>query len=52
MTLQEYWDAFWADDAPYFFGAIERDDRDIFNNATTWGEPDPVFATWFGTPVI
>ena len=21
LTLQEYWDAFWADDAPYFIGA-------------------------------
>ena len=32
LSLDQYWDAFWADDAPYYVGAIERDDRDIFNN--------------------
>ena len=52
LSLEQYWDAFWADAAPYFVGAINRDPRDIFNNATTWGPPSSDYSFQFGRPVL
>ena len=52
LSLDQYWEAFWADDAPYYVGAIERDPRDNFNNQTTWGDPSPGYEAIFGLPVL
>ena len=43
LTLDQYWDAFWADEAPYYYPGIERDPEDIFLSSSTWGEPSEEF---------
>ena len=36
LTLQEYWDAFWADSAPYFVGAFDNDPDHKITGVTNW----------------
>ena len=36
MNLQQYWDAFWADDAPYFVGAFDANTNDKIIDHTDW----------------
>ena len=40
MTLQQYWDAFWADDAPYFVGAYDGNPDHKVVDHTDWRRPD------------
>ena len=52
MSLEQFWDCFWADDAPYFIEAVERDPDDELKLVTAWGTPTPGFETQFDMPVI
>ena len=52
LTLDQYWDAYWASDAPYYIEVIPLDPEDELTEATGWGEPSPGFETELGMPVI
>ena len=52
LTLDQYWDAFWATDAPYYIEAIPLDPEDELHDNTGWGEPSPGFETELGKTVI
>lgn len=41
LTLEEYWDCFWSDNAPYYVQAVERDNEDEMLTNTAWGEVTP-----------
>ena len=43
MSLEQFWDAFWSDDAPYYLPARPRDEEDELLNYTNWGTPSPGF---------
>ena len=53
LSLKHFWEAFYADDAPYFTEtAFIRDERDTLNSSTLWFEPtEETFKTSFGKPV-
>ena len=36
LSLQQYWDAFWADNAPYFVAAFKRHEDDEITKHTNW----------------
>ena len=40
MSLDDFMDAFWADDAPYLVPAILNDPKDEIVNYTDWVELD------------
>ena len=50
LTLEEYWDCFWSDHAPYYVQALERDLEDQMLSNTAWGEPTPGFEDAGGPP--
>ena len=52
MSLQQYWDAYFSDDAPYYPWAKLRDVEDIVNRQTAWRSPSPNYATINGKPSI
>ena len=52
LTLEQYWDAYWATDAPYDIEGILLDPEDIIHESTGWGEPSPGFETELDMPVI
>ena len=52
MSLNDYWDAFWGDDAPYYVHAILRDTEDILIEERGWGEPAPNFGPVLKDTVI
>ena len=52
LSLDQFWDAFWSDDAPYYLPARPRDPEDKLLGYTSWGEPSAGFETAFGKPVI
>ena len=52
MSLEQYWSCFWADDAPYFIEAIERDNEDKLKLMTAWGSPTPGYETQLGMTTI
>ena len=39
LTIDQYWDAFWDNDAPYYIKALERNPQDIFISQSFWGPP-------------
>ena len=41
MTLDEFWDAYWSDEAPYYAMSLNRDIDDYLLRSTVWGEPSP-----------
>ena len=43
MTLDEFWDAYWSDEAPYYTMSLNRDIDDYLIRSTVWGEPSPGF---------
>ena len=40
MTLREFWDAFWADNAPYFIGAYDNNSSDEMISHSMWSRPN------------
>ena len=54
LSLEQYWDCFWSDNAPYYLQAVERDAEDEVLSSTTWGEPTPGFETevQYDVPVL
>ena len=36
LTLQEYWEAFWADGSPYFIGAFDNKPENTITGITEW----------------
>ena len=50
LSLESFWDAFWADEAPYYVEAIERDKEDGLSSSTAWGPPTVV--TELDKPVL
>ena len=52
MTLAQYVDCFWADDAPYFIAALVTDPQDQIVNYTNWTEPSEYDRMLFGEDVI
>ena len=51
LSLTDYWDAFFANDAPYYVHAILRDPSDIFIEERLWSEPQ-TNKTWENQTVI
>ena len=43
LSLDEYWDTFWADDAPYYVPSRERDPDDVVLGNSNWQDPTPGF---------
>ena len=39
LSLDQFWEAYWADDAPYYLQAIVRDVDDSIVESTAWGPP-------------
>ena len=39
LSLDEYWDAFWANDAPYYIQAHKKDEEEHILSYTDWGPP-------------
>ena len=52
MSLDKFWDCFYADDAPYYVSDIKKDPKDEFVEATKWHAPsEEQFEMAFGKPV-
>ena len=52
LSLQEYWDAFWADDAPYYMQAKFNDPEEHINFYTNWDTPSNWYTKeHFGTEI-
>ena len=43
ISLSDYWDAYWGNDAPYYIQARLRDSQDILMEERIWGEPSEGF---------
>ena len=41
LSLEEFWNAYWADEAPYYVMSLNRDVEDYLLRSTVWGEPSP-----------
>ena len=52
MSLTQYVDCFWADNAPYFIPALITDPNDQVINYTFWTKPDEFDKMMFGDDVI
>ena len=52
LTLEQYWDAYWATDAPYYIEGIPLDPEDIVHESTGWDDPSPGFETELDMPVL
>jgi len=39
LSLNQYWEAYWADDAPYFIPAFRKDSRDEALSYSDWQTP-------------
>lgn len=39
LSLEQFWEAYWADDAPYFIPAFNKDSRDELISYSDWGMP-------------
>ena len=52
MTLTQYVDCFWADQAPYFIPALLTKDDDEVVNYTYWSTPEEFDKLMFGEDVI
>jgi len=37
LSLDQFWQAYWADDAPYFLPAFKKDNRDELLSYSDWG---------------
>ena len=52
MSLEQYWDCFYANNAMYYVSDIQKDPLDKFVSQTEWHDPtQPEFETAFGKPV-
>ena len=40
LSLDQYWEAFWSNEAPYYIQAIIRDEEDSITRSTKWGPPE------------
>jgi len=45
MSLENYWDCFWSNEAPYFLPSIIRDAEDVFELAVAWNDPESGYET-------
>ena len=45
LSLDEYWNAFYADNCPYQVQGMFHDEESILIQNTEWGPPTPEFAT-------
>lgn len=45
LSLDQFWDAFWSDDAPYYVPARPRDPGDVLLSYTNWSTPSAGFET-------
>ena len=52
LSLDQYWDAFLSDEAPYYIQAVMRDPEDIVLEITDWREPSEGFKTVNGRPAL
>ena len=52
LSLDQYWDAFLSDEAPYYIQAVMRDPEDIVLEISDWREPSEGFEIVNGRPVI
>ena len=52
LSLVQYWDAFYTDDAPYFPQGIETDPESIVVESSGWREPSPDYLEINGIQVI
>ena len=52
LSLEDYWNAFWADDAPFFVPAFMTGEGEEIESATDWGKPiDETGLIYGNTPV-
>ena len=52
LSLTQFWDAFWADEAVYYSQSVVRDIDDKINLSTVWGPPTAGKEKEFDAPVI
>ena len=52
LSLDQFWDAFWANDAPYFVQAMVRDEEDTIMTVTEWGPPTEGYEELHGSFVL
>ena len=51
LSLDQYWEAFWSNEAPYYIQAIIRDEEDSITRSTKWGPPE-IYKELHGGPVL
>ena len=52
LSLEEYWETFWADDAPYYVPTKPRDPDDVLLSSTNWSTPSLGYEERSGKPVL
>ena len=52
LSLEQYWECYWEDNAPYYVQTIERDMDDIMGSNTAWGSPSEGNETELGYDVL
>ena len=53
LSLEEYWETFWADDAPYYLLSKPRDPDDVLLSNTDWStDLTPGYEERSGKPVL
>ena len=52
LSLEAYWETFWADDAPYFLPTKPRDPDDKVLSRSNWSAPSPGREEISGKPVL
>ena len=52
MTFNQYWDAFWANDAPYLLPTLLTNQEVEIVSYTEWTKPDAESKSIFGDSII
>ena len=52
LSLEQFWDCYWTNDAPYYLEAIMVDPEDLLLLSTNWRRPSEGQTVLIGKPVI
>ena len=51
LSLTQFWDCYFADNAPYYANMLYRDPDDYITQSTAWGDPE-MYETFLDVPVL